>query len=462
MTEQKINRPWFAMVVLGVAQLMITLDNSIVTIALPSAQADLGFGDALRSWIVSAYALAFGSLLLVAGRLLDVIGQRRAFIVGLVGFSVASIIGGLASGFGSLVFARALQGAFAALLAPATLSLLLTTFPGEQMRARALGVFAALSISGTVIGMILGGTLTEFLNWRWCMFVNLAFAAAALIGAASLRPTLRQSFHGMDYPGAITAVIGLLTFVLSLSLAETQGWTAPFVIVGLAVSLTLLAVFWRTETSALTPILPPHIIANRTRGPALLAIFTATIGLYGVLLFLTYVMQRDLGFSPLVTGLGFLPMVAAIMLSATQAPIRLLPKIGPKRLIPAGLIIAAAALFWLSQMDDVPEYFTDLAAPLVVMGLGIGTVMSISISTATTDIEPKDAGVASATVNTMMQIGAAAGAAFLASIAGIDQNKEAISGYGAGFFVAGILYLLTALACTVILPARENRARRTF
>lgn len=194
MTDAQANKPWLAMVVLGVAQLMITLDNSIVMIALPSAQADLGFGDSLRSWVISAYALAFGSLLLVAGRLLDVIGQRRAFVVGLIGFSVASIIGGLASGFGLLFFARALQGIFAALLAPATLSLLLTTYASEPMRARALGVFAALSISGTVIGMILGGALTEYLNWRWCMFVNLAFAGVALFGSASLRPTHRQSF----------------------------------------------------------------------------------------------------------------------------------------------------------------------------------------------------------------------------------------------------------------------------
>lgn len=457
MTEHKINRPWLAMVVLGVAQFMITLDNSIVTIALPSAQADLGFDDALRSWIISAYALTFGSLLLVAGRLLDVIGHRRAFITGLLGFSVASIIGGFANGLVSLVFARALQGFFAALLAPATLSLLLTTFPSEPMRARALGVFAASSTSGTAIGMVLGGALTEFLNWRWCMFVNLTFAAAALIGAGILRPSQRQSFRGIDYPGAITAMIGLFALVLALSLAETQGWTAPVVIVGLVVSLTLLAAFWHIETSASTPILPPHIIANRTRGPAFLAIFIATIGLYGVFLFLTYVMQRHLGFSPLVTGLGFLPMVVAIMLSATQAPIHLLPKIGPKRLIPTGLIVGAVALFWLSRMGDVSEYSTDLAAPLVFMGLGIGTVMSSSISTATADIKPKDAGVASATVNTMMQIGAAAGAAFLTSIAGINPNKEAISGYGTGFLVAGTLCLFAALACAVILPARQNK-----
>lgn len=458
MTEHKINRPWLAMVVLGVAQLMITLDNSIVTIALPSAQADLGFGDALQSWIISAYALTFASLLLVAGRLLEVIGHRRAFIAGLLGFSVASIIGGFANGFVSLVFARAMQGVFAALLAPATLSLLLTTFPSEPMRARALGVFAASSISGTAIGMVLGGALTEFLNWRWCMFVNLAFAAAALIGAGILQPSQRQSFLGVDSPGAITAVSGLFVLVLALSLAETQGWTAPVVIAGLAVSLTLLAAFWRIETSASTPILPPHIVANRTRGPAFLAIFIATIGLYGVFLFLTYIMQRHLGFSPLVTGLGFLPMVAAIMFSATQVPIHLLPKIGPKRLIPAGLIGGAVALFWLSQMGDAPMYFTDIAAPLVVMGLGTGTVVATSISTAAKGIMPNEAGVASATINTMMQIGAAAGAAFLTSIAGLDANKEAISGYGTGFLVAGTLCLLAALACAVILPAHQNRA----
>lgn len=260
----------------------------------------------------------------------------------------------------------------------------------------------------------------------------------------------------MDYAGAITAVIGLLMLVLSLSLAETQGWTAPSVMVGLTVSLSLLAGFWYIETGATTPLLPPHIVANRTRGPAFLAIFTATIGLYGVLLFLTYVMQQDLGFSSLETGFGFLPLVFAIMLSATQVPIRLLPMLGPKRLIPAGLIAAGVALFWLSQMGDAPNYVTDLVAPLVIMGLGIGTVISTSISTAATGIRPSEAGVASATVNTMMQIGAAAGAAFLTSIAGINPSGEATSGYGAGFLVAGIVCTLAALACAVILPARES------
>ena len=437
------------MIIIGIAQLMITLDNSIVTIALPSAQQELGFDVSLRSWIVSSYALTFGSLLLVAGRLLHVIGQRRVFVLSLVGFSLASVVGGLASGGAALVLARVLQGVFAAFLAPATMSLLLTHYPQEDMRRRAFGVFAALSISGAAIGMILGGALTELLNWRWCMFVNVIFALIALMGSRTFQSEQRRSMGRFDTWGTLTAIVGLFSFVLSLSVAETDGWQAPTVLSGLAVFVVLILLFWRIETRTATPLLPPYVVLNRTRGPAFLAIFFATVSLFGVFLFLTFVMQQSLGFSPFTTGLGFLPLVGAIMLSATQTTARLLPIMAPRQIIPVGLLIASCALFWLSRMGADPSYLQNIAAPLVVMGIGTGAVISTSMTTATKGIAPEDTGTAGATVNTMTQIGGAAGAAFLSSVAGIGEALDPIAGYATGFQVATLLSLIAAVICAL-------------
>jgi EmrB/QacA subfamily drug resistance transporter len=465
-------RRWWVLAVISVAQLMVILDNSIVNIALPSAQADLGFSDAQRQWVVTAYALAFGSLLLLGGRLSDLFGRKAAFVVGLIGFAVASALGGLAPGFGLLVGARALQGAFGALLAPAALSLLTTTFPDGRDRARAFGVFATLAGSGAAIGLLLGGTLTEYADWRWCMYVNVAFAVIALVGALVLLPAHppRDRPH-LDLAGTVTACGGLFCIVFGFATAETDGWTSWVVAAFLAGGVVLLGAFVAIQRAVAAPLLPLRVLRDRHRGGSFLTILVLTTGMFGVTLFLAYVLQQHLGLSPVMTGVAMLPMVAAIMSASTTMPALLLPRVGPKPLIFVGLLLGSGALFWFSFLSPGSSYAGSVLGPLILMGLGMGTAMSTSINTATLGVDPQDAGVASATVNTMQQVGGSVGTALLSSIAGTataaalavagtSQRAAALAGYDRAFVVAAVIFLLGAVVCGSLVPAGRPQAAR--
>ncbi|MDT7742859.1 MAG: hypothetical protein QOE59_1937 [Actinomycetota bacterium] len=465
-------RRWWILAVIGVAQLMVILDNSVVNIALPSAQADLGFTDAQRQWVVTAYALAFGSLLLLGGRLSDLFGRRTAFIVGLIGFAGASALGGLAPGFGLLVAARALQGVFGALLAPAALSLLTTTFPEGRDRARAFGVFATLAGSGAAIGLLLGGALTQYADWRWCMYVNVVFAAVALVGAVTLLPTHRsgQRPH-LDLGGTVTASGGLFCIVFGFGTAETDGWTSWVVYAFLAGGVVLLGAFVAIQRRVAAPLLPLRVLLDRHRGGSFLTILVLTTGMFGVTLFLAYVLQQDLGFSPVTTGVAMLPMVAAIMSASTTMPALLLPRIGPKPLIATGLLLGAGALFWFSFLSP-GSYAGHVLGPLILMGLGMGTAMSTSINTATLGVDPHDAGVASASVNTMQQVGGSVGTALLSSIAGTataaalavagtSPRAATLAGYDRAFVVASVIFLVGAVVCGSLVPAGRPHATPT-
>jgi EmrB/QacA subfamily drug resistance transporter len=463
-------RRWWILAVIGVAQLMVILDNSIVNIALPSAQADLGFSDAQRQWVVTAYALAFGSLLLLGGRLSDLFGRKAAFLVGLIGFAVASGLGGLAPGFGLLVGARALQGAFGAMLAPAALSLLTTTFPSGRDRARAFGVFATLAGSGAAIGLLLGGALTEYVDWRWCMYVNVIFAVVALVGALVLLPSHpSQNRPRLDLAGTLTASGGLFCIVFGFATAETDGWTSWVVYAFLAGGVVLLAAFVLIQRSVKAPLLPLRVLLDRHRGGSFLTILVLTTGMFGVTLFLAYVLQQYLGFSPVMTGVAMLPMVASIMSASTTMPSLLLPRVGPKPLIFVGLLLGAGALFWFSFLSPGSSYAGSVLGPLIVMGLGMGTAMSTSINTATLGVDPQDAGVASATVNTMQQVGGSVGTALLSSIAGTataaalavagtSQRTAALAGYDRAFLVAAAIFVVGAVVCGLLVPAGRPHA----
>jgi EmrB/QacA subfamily drug resistance transporter len=461
---------WWILAVIGVAQLMVILDNSIVNIALPSAQADLGFSDAQRQWVVTAYALAFGSLLLLGGRLSDLFGRKAAFITGLVGFAVASALGGMAPDFGLLVGARALQGAFGALLAPAALSLLTTTFPSGRDRARAFGVFATLAGSGAAIGLLLGGTLTEYADWRWCMYVNVIFAVVALVGALVLLPT-HPSQHRprLDIAGTLTASGGLFCVVFGFATAETDGWTSGVVYAFLAAGVVLLAAFVLIQRRVAAPLLPLRVLLDRHRGGSFLTILVLTTGMFAVTLFLAYVLQQDLGLSPVLTGVAMLPMVASIMTVSTTAPSILLPRVGPKPLIFVGLLFGSGALFWFSFLSPTSTYASGVLGPLILMGLGMGTAMSTSINTATLGVDPQDAGVASASVNTMQQVGGSVGTALLSSIAGTatagalavagtSPRTAALAGYDRAFVVASIIFVIGAVVCASLVPAGRPHA----
>jgi EmrB/QacA subfamily drug resistance transporter len=401
---------WKALAFIALAQLMVVLDATIVNIALPSAQQDLGISDGNRQWVITAYALAFGGLLLFGGRIADLWGRKRTFVTGLIGFAGASAIGGAAQSEAMLLGARALQGAFGALLAPAALSLLTTTFTDAKERAKAFGVFGAIGGSGAAMGLLLGGVLTEYLNWRSTLYVNLLFAAVALFGGSVLlKRTARDPEAKLDIPGTLLVTLGLFGIVYGFSNAESHDWTSPLTLGFLAVGAILLAAFAWWQTKASHPLLPLRVLLDRNRGASFTAMLIAGAGMFGVFLFLTYYLQLSLGFSAIQTGSAFLPMVAALMTGAIGGTNLLLPRVSPKIVVPVGSLLAAAGMVWLTPLDMSSTYAANVLPPLLVIGLGIGLVFAPSMSLATAGVHAEDAGVASALVNTMQQIGGSIG-----------------------------------------------------
>ncbi|MEV4556800.1 MFS transporter [Kitasatospora sp. NPDC049285] len=409
---------WWILAVIGIAQLMVVLDATIVNIALPSAQQDLGFSDANRQWIVTAYALAFGSLLLLGGRIADLVGRKAVFIIGLIGFAGASALGGAATSFTMLVAARALQGAFGALLAPAALSLLTTTFRDGRERSKAFGIYGAIAGAGGAVGLLLGGVLTEYLNWRWCLYVNLAFAALAIVGGMRLlhggRPAERPK---LDIPGTLLACAGLFCIVYGFSNAESHTWGDVQTWGFLAAGGVLLVLFVWWQTRAEHPLLPLRVVLDRDRGASFAGIFISGAGIFGVFLFLTYYLQQILGYSPVTTGLAFLPMVAAMVVSSVVTTNVLLPRYGGKPIVPTGMALAGASMVWLTFLDLNSSYALHVMPPLVVAGIGFGFIFAPGMNLATAGIAPRDAGVGSAMVNTSQQVGGSIGTSLLNTLA---------------------------------------------
>ena len=458
---------WLVLAVIGLAQLMIVLDASIVNIALPDAQKDLGFSNGDRQWVVTAYSLAFGSLLLLSGRISDLVGQRRTFLVGLVAFAGASFLGGLSPTFTVLVLARALQGAAGAILAPAALSLLTTTFTEAKERGTAFAVFGGIAGSGAAIGLLLGGVLTEYLNWRWTLFVNVVISVIAVAGALALIPHQQKSTQKpkLDLVGAALISAGLFCLVYGFSNAESHPWSAPSTWGFLAVGVVLIAGFLWWQTRASHPLLPLRVVRDRNRGGSFLAVFIVGVGMFGVFLFLTYYLQEILHYSPVTTGLAFLPMVAALMTASTASNIKLLPKFGPRILAFVGMLIAGGGMLWLTHIDLHSTYAANILGPLLMVGLGIGGVMAPSMNTATAGVQPGDAGVASATVQTMQQVGGSIGTALLNSLAAsalaaylvgraptpLNQANAAIHSYTVAFTWAAAFFAAGAVICGLLL-----------
>jgi EmrB/QacA subfamily drug resistance transporter len=470
MTEPHANpdhsRRWLILALLGLAQLMVVLDATIVNIALPSAQRALDFSDANRQWIVTAYALAFGSLLLLGGRLGDLFGRKRTLIVGLIGFAIASAAGGLAQSFVVFAGARALQGAFGALLAPSALSLLSTTFTDPSERGKAFGIFGAIAASGGAVGLLLGGVLTEYLSWRWCLYVNLFFAVPAAVAALTLLTNQAQATaRRVDVPGTLAASSGLFALVYGLSNANTHGWGASLTMVMLAASVVLLAVFVAIERRVEHPLLPLRVVLDRNRGGSYAAVGIAGIGMFGVFLFLTYYLQQTLGFSPVSTGLAFLPMIGVVTVTATVATAKLLPLIGPRLPITVGMLVAAAGMVLLTGIGVDSTYAAHVLPALLVIGAGIGLVMAPAMNTATLGVASNDAGVASAMVNTMQQVGGSVGTALLSTLAatattGFMSGKAptstlaaaaAVHGYTTAFWWAAGIFAVGGVVCGLLL-----------
>ena len=424
---------WKALITICVAQLMVVLDATVVNIALPSAQKDLGFSDANRQWVVTAYTLAFGGLLLFGGRIADMWGRKRSFITGLLGFAAASGLAGAAGGFGMLMGARALQGVFGALLAPAALSLLTVTFTEAKERSQAFGIYGAISGAGAAVGLILGGVLTEFLSWRWTMYVNLFFAVPAVFGALYFvhERAEHRNRDRLDIPGVLLASAGLISLVYGFNKAETSGWSASSTVGFLIAAVVLLAGFVWVESVTPKPLLPLRVVTNRNRGGAYLTLALAIIGMYGMFLFLTYYLQTVKEYSALRAGFAFLPMVAGMMTGATQIGTRLALRVPPRRLMVPGLLVGAAGMTWLTRITPTGNYASTVLPAIFVLGLGLGTMFMPAMNVATHGVRPTDAGVASAMVNTSQQVGGSIGTALLNTVAA-SATTAWIAGHAAG------------------------------
>lgn len=457
---ERPNRRWWILAALTAAQLMVVLDATVVNIALPSAQAALHFSTADRQWIVTAYSLAFGSLLLLGGRLSDLLGRRRVLIIGMVGFAAASAVGGAATGFVMLAAARAVQGVFGALLAPAALSQLTTTFEDPAERGKAFGIFGAIAGAGGAVGLILGGALTQYLDWRWCMYVNDVIAVFALILALRFLPASeRERGVRIDWPGVATVAGGLVAIVYGFSEADTRGWSSPLTIALLVGGVALVGLFLAIEGRTPHPLLPLSVLADRNRGAANLVILVSGVGMFGVFLFLTYYVQLVLRFSPLLSGVAFLPMIGVLVVTSAIATGRLLPRFGPRWIVAAGMALAAVGLVIFAQLGVGSTYGSGVVPGLLVMGIGLGLVFGAAMNVATSGAGSADAGVASALPNIGQQVGGSIGTALLNTLAasaaaayirvhGASQAVQAIAsvrGDDVAFWVAAGVFVVGAL-----------------
>ncbi|MFD7753793.1 MFS transporter [Streptomyces sp. NPDC059757] len=469
---------WKALAFIALAQLMVVLDATIVNIALPHAQTALGITDANKQWVITAYALAFGGLLLFGGRIADLWGRKRTFVVGLIGFALASALGGAAQNQGMLFGSRALQGVFGALLAPAALSLLAVMFTDAKERAKAFGIYGAIAGGGGAVGLILGGFLTQTLNWRWTFFVNIPFAVIAAAGAYFVirEPVGSRNRSSLDIPGVVLSALGLVSLVYGFTRAESSGWSDPLTIGMFVAAGVLLLSFVLTEARVKSPLLPLRVVMDRNRGGVYLSLGLAIIAMFGLFLFLTYYLQVVKGYSPIRTGFAFLPMIAGMITGSTQIGARLMTRVAARKLMGPGFLAAAIGMLLLTQLEIGSSYPALILPAQLLLGLGMGTAFMPAMSLATHGVEPRDSGVASAMVNTSQQVGGAIGTALLNTIAASAATAYATShaalaatdpkllklqamvhGFtGAIWWAVGILVVASAIAVTFINAGRPS------
>jgi EmrB/QacA subfamily drug resistance transporter len=478
---------WAALAVIAIAQLVIVLDTSIMNVALPSAAKDLHIGDSSLQWVVTAYTLAFGGLLLLGGRVADYVGRKRVFVIGLLGFAATSAVGGAAVNSTMLFGSRAVQGAFAALLAPAALALITVMFTEPHERAKAFGVFGAIAGGGAAIGLLAGGLLTEYLDWRWCLYVNIPIAIIAAVFAFRLIPESKA--HGdtkLDIPGAALSIIGLVTLVYGFTEASKQkvdaqgmvttvGWTDPVVLTLLAVAVVALVSFVVVEAKVANPLLPMRVVLDRNRGGSYLIFLFVGAGLFAMFFFLSLYLQQVLGWSPLKSGLAVLPFSLGIIVMAAFLS-RLLPKTGPRPLMIVGLTLATVGMLLLIRTTPDSSYVGAVLPAVVVMSIGMAMVFIPASSTALVGVQSHDAGVASALLNTSQQVGGSLGLALLSTLsigatsskltslvkAGGDakdiavQNAARVYGFHVGYFWGAVLLALGLLAAVLLVNAKRD------
>jgi EmrB/QacA subfamily drug resistance transporter len=418
------NRRWYTLAVVAISQLTVVIDLTIVNVALPDAQKALGISDANRQWVVTSYALAFGSLLLLGGRIADYWGRKRAFIVGLIGFAVASAIGGVAQTGAQLFAARALQGVFGALLAPAALSVLQVAFPGGRERARAFSVFGAVAGGGAAVGSVIGGVLTEYANWRWCLLVNVPVVIISVIAAVLFVDESRaQGDTRYDLPGAVAATLGLGALVFGFTKASLDGWGAPTTVAFLAGGTLAIVIFVIIEIKSSHPLLPMKIVLHRTRGGSLLTALLAGSALLGSMLFLTFYLQVTLHYTPLKAGLASLPTTAVFVIG-TSIIERAMIRFGPQALMIFGAIVASAGMILLTQISLTRPFWEVVLPGQLVLGIGLVSLFIPLSSAALIDVDDHDAGAASGMLNATQQVGGAVGTALFSTV-----YASAVSGY---------------------------------
>jgi EmrB/QacA subfamily drug resistance transporter len=458
--------PWIVLVLICLAQFMVILDATIVNVALPSIQKDLDLSEGSLQWIVNAYTLVFGGFLLLGGRAGDLLGRKRLFLIGLVVFTGASLLDGLASSEAMLVGSRALQGLGAALISPAALSIIATTFAEGKERARALGVWAAIAIGGSAVGLVLGGVLTQYFSWPWIFFVNVPVGVAAFVLSLRLVPESRDAHvhRSYDVGGAVTVTGGLMTLVYAIVDAQSAGWGSARTLGLFAVSAGLLAAFVVVELRAKAPLVRLSIFRVRSLLTANIAMFLAMSGMFAMFFFNTLYIQRVLGYDPLKAGLALLPFTAGIMVSAGIAS-QFAPRIGVRPVAAAGFVLSAAGLLLLTQLPVDGSYVANVLPSIVLSSLGMGAVFMPLTLIATTGLEDDDQGLASGLFNTSQQVGGALGLAVLSTLAtsrtssaGGSQLHSLVIGFHWAF-AAGAVFMVAGLVVLVALLRKRHVAR---
>lgn len=462
MSSHPTRRDWIVLATVALVQLVVVLDGTIVTIALPQAQADLGLSDSERSWVVTAYALAFGGLLLLGGRLVNYLGLKKAFMIGIVGFAVASGFGGIVQNGTELIIARGLQGVFAALLAPAALAILTITFTSGSSRNIAFAVFGTVAGVGAAIGLLLGGLLTEYATWRWCLLINVPIAVLIVAaGSTTLKHSPPDREKPIDGWGALLVVLGLGAVVFGLTEAE-KSWTSPQVVVSLVLGVLLVVAFVVTQARRANPLLPLRIVTHRVRGTAFAVQAIAGAVMIGSMLYLTLHLQVVLGMKPFEAGLATLPQTALIMVVAGVGS-RYLEAIGPKPFLVLGPLLTGAGLFWLSFITADGSYATHVLPGLALTGVGMGMVFLPLQNVALRGVSAQDAGVAGALSTASMQIGGSVGLAVWTTVAagatGTAMTLDAlVDGYSAVFVGSAGLMVLGGIIALLALPAHDRAA----
>jgi len=460
---------WKTLTVVGIVALMVVLDGTVMNIALPSIQADLGLSDSDRQWVVTAYALTFGGLLLLGGRIGDFFGRKRTLYIGLAGFAVASAAGGLAPNPMSLILARGAGGAFAALLAPVTLSIIAITFTELRERTRAFAIYSSISAGGGAVGLVLGGVLTEFVSWRWCLWINVPIAIIAMFLCTRwVRESRILANVHYDILGAVVGTTGLLLLVLGISEAGIAGWTGGRTVIPLVLAIILLTIFFVIEHRSKNPLLPMRVLSNRSRAGAYIAAFFSGGALFATFLFISYYLQTVLGYSPLGAGLLGLPFSAGVVASTFLAN-RLLPKLGPRNVTTIGFILAVIGTIGLTRISVTSNYWIDVLPGLLIMSIGMGLIFVPLTVTSVYGVQAGDTGVASAVVNMSQQIGGSIGVALLNTLAAAatanavvelsesPSSPEAlVVGYATVFAWSAVLLAIGAILWFILVRVRMS------